>query len=210
MHIPDGFLSTSVWLPAWGVSAGLLSVFIRKATRVFKDKLVPLTGVMAAFIFAAQMFNFPVAAGTSGHLLGGVLAAVLLGPWVGAVVIAVVLIVQCFVFLDGGVTALGANIFNMSVIGSVGGFFIYRAVAKIIKSKKGILIGAAIAAWFSVVAASILCAVELGLSGIVPLKAALIAMSAVHALIGIGEAAITVVIISFVLKVRPDLIYKPE
>lgn len=209
MHIPDGFLSVKVWAPTWGISIGFLSIFIRKASAVFKDKMLPLTGVMAAFIFAAQMLNFPVGVGVSGHLLGGVLAAVLLGPWIGAVVITVVLIVQCFVFLDGGVTALGANIFNMAVVGSAGSFFIYKAVAAIFRySKTGILTGAAVAAWLSVVISSLLCAFELGLSGVVPTATAVTAMGLVHSIIGIGESIITVLIISFILKVRPDLVYK--
>lgn len=209
MHIPDGFLSVKVWVPTWGISIGFLSIFIRKAAVVFKDKMIPLAGVMAAFIFAAQMLNFPVAAGTSGHLLGGVLASVLLGPWIGGVVITVVLIVQCLVFSDGGVTALGANILNMAIVGSAGSFFIYRFIAAIFKYNKiGILTGAAAAAWLSVVLASVLCAFELGLSGIVPMATAVVAMGVVHSLIGIGEAIITVLIISFILKVRPDLIYK--
>lgn len=209
MHIPDGFLSTRVWAPAWGISIGFLSIFIRKAAAIFKDKMIPLTGVMAAFIFAAQMLNFPVAAGTSGHLLGGVLASVLLGPWIGGVVITVVLIVQCFIFLDGGVTALGANILNMAVVGSAGSFFIYNAIAAAFKyNKTGILMGAAVAAWMSVVLASVLCALELGLSAVVPTSTAVVAMSLVHSLIGIGEGVITVLIISFILRVRPDIIYK--
>lgn len=209
MHIPDGFLSAGVWVPAWGISIGFLSVFIRKAAAIFKDKMIPLAGVMAAFIFAAQMLNFPVAAGTSGHLLGGVLASVLLGPWIGGVVITVVLIVQCFIFSDGGVTALGANILNMAVVGSAGSFFIYNAIAAAFKyNKTGILMGAAIAAWMSVVLASVLCALELGLSDIVPTATAIVAMGLVHSLIGIGEGAITVLIISFILRARPDIIYK--
>ena len=112
MHIPDGFLTVNTWLPAWIVSLGGLGVCLKKVSAMLKDKMVPLMGVMAAFIFAAQMLNFPVMGGTSGHLLGGVLAAVLLGPYAGAIVIAVVLAVQCLIFQDGGLTSLGANIFD--------------------------------------------------------------------------------------------------
>ena len=133
---------------------------------------------------------------------------VLLGPYAGAIVIAVVLTAQCLIFQDGGLTALGANIFNMSFLGAIGGYFIYNIIRRIIKNNRGIIIGAGIAAWASVVVASSACAVELAISGTSPLRAALPAMAGVHALIGIGEAIITCLIIGFVLKVRPDLIYR--
>ncbi|MBU1007268.1 MAG: energy-coupling factor ABC transporter permease [Candidatus Omnitrophica bacterium] len=207
MHIPDGFLAANTWVPAWIVSMGGLGYCIKRVSVFLKDKTVPLMGVMAAFIFAAQMLNFPVAAGTSGHLLGGVLAVVLLGPYAGAIVIAVVLAVQCLVFQDGGLTALGANIFNMSFIGAMGGYIIYNVIKNLIGGNKGIIIGTAAAAWASVVLASSACAVELAVSGTSPLRIALPAMALVHMLIGIGEAFISVVVVSFVLKTRPDLIY---
>jgi len=210
MHIPDGFLAANTWVPAWVISVGGLGYCVKRASEALKDKMVPLMGVMAAFIFAAQMLNFPVAAGTSGHLLGGVLAAVLLGPYAGAVVIAVVLAVQCLVFQDGGLTALGANILNMSFIGTMGGYIIYSLIRKTIGDNKGILMGAAIAAWVSVVLASSACAIELAVSGTSPLKIVLPAMVLVHMLIGIGEAIISVFVLSFVLKTRPDLIYNKE
>ncbi|MBL7197390.1 MAG: energy-coupling factor ABC transporter permease [Candidatus Omnitrophica bacterium] len=208
MHIPDGFLAVNTWVPAWLISIGGIGYCLKKTAQLLKDKMVPLMGVMAAFIFAAQMLNFPVMGGTSGHLLGGVLAVVLLGPYAGAIVIAVVLTAQCLIFQDGGLTALGANIFNMSFLGAIGGYFIYNIIRRIIKNNRGIIIGAGIAAWASVVVASSACAVELAISGTSPLRAALPAMAGVHALIGIGEAIITCLIIGFVLKVRPDLIYR--
>lgn len=207
MHIPDGFLTANTWVPAWIISIGGIGYCIRKVGQLLKDRVIPLMGVMSAFIFAAQMLNFPVAGGTSGHLLGGVLAVVLVGPYAGAVVIAIVLIVQCLVFQDGGLTALGANIFNMSIVGSMGGYLIYNLVRKAIGSDRGIIIGAAIAAWLSVIAASSACAVELAISGTSPLKVALPAMALVHMLIGAGEAIVTYLVVAFVLKVRPDLIY---
>jgi len=169
--------------------------------------MVSLMGIMSAFIFAAQMINFPVVGGTSGHLLGGVLAAVLLGPYAGAVVLTCVLIFQCLVFQDGGLLALGANIFNMALIGTIGGYLIFKGLNKILSNKKGSLMGAGTAAWFSVVLAASFCALELALSGISPLGVVLPAMVGIHALIGIGEALITVAVLSFVQKVRPDLIY---
>ena len=206
MHIPDGFLATSTWIPAWIVAAGGIGYSLRKTARVVKDRIIPLIGTMAAFIFAAQMLNFPVMGGTSGHLLGGVLAAVMLGPYAGAVTISVVLIVQCLIFQDGGLTALGANILNMALIGTVGGYYIYSGLRKIVGVER-FLLAVVLASWFSVVLASCACAIELAISGTSPLGIALPAMAGVHALIGIGEAIITALVTSFVLKTRPDLIY---
>ncbi len=208
MHIPDGFLAVNTWVPGWVVSFCGLGYCIKRTARILKDRMIPLMGVMAAFIFAAQMLNFPVAGGTSGHLLGGVLASILLGPYAGAIVVAVVLTAQCFIFQDGGVTALGANIFNMAFISAFMGYYIYRLIRSFIKGKGGIVVGAAIASWFSVVIASGACALELAFSGTSPLRIALPAMVVVHILIGIGEALITSLVISFILKVRPDLIYE--
>lgn len=210
MHIPDGFLSANTWVPAWLISLGGIGYCLKRTAQLLKDRMVPMMGVMAAFIFAVQMLNFPVMGGTSGHLLGGVLAAVLLGPYAGAIVIAIVLTAQCLIFQDGGLTALGANIFNMSFLGAMGGYFIYNAIRRIIGDNKGIIIGTGIAAWTSVVVASAACAVELAISGTLPLRVALPAMVGVHAFIGIGEAIISCLVISFVLKVRPDLIYRKE
>lgn len=207
MHIPDGFLAANTWVPAWLISIGGLGFCLKKTVQVLKDKMIPLMGVMAAFIFAAQMLNFPVMGGTSGHLLGGVLAAVLLGPYAGAIVIALVLAVQCLIFQDGGLTTLGANIFNMSFVGACGGYFIYNIIRKIIGANRGIIIAAAVSAWLSVVVASSVCAIELAISGTSPLMVALPAMAGVHALIGAGEAIITCLVVGFVIKVRPDLIY---
>ncbi len=210
MHIPDGFLSANTWMTAWLISAGGVGYCLKRTAQLLKDRMVPLMGVVAAFIFAAQMLNFPVVGGTSGHLLGGVLAAVLLGPYAGAIVIAIVLSAQCLIFQDGGLTALGANILNMSIVGSFGGYFVYDVIRRSIDSNKGIIIGTGIAAWVSVVAASALCAIELAASGTSPLKVALPAMAGIHFLIGIGEAAITCLVVSFIIRVRPDLIYKKE
>ena len=167
--------------------------------------MVPLMGVMAAFIFAAQMINFPVPGGTSGHLVGGVLAGVVLGPWAGTVVLALVLGVQCLVFQDGGLTALGANIVNMAIIGAWGGASLYDGVRKL-TPRVNRLAAAAFCAWASVVASSAACAAELALSGTSPLRIVLPAMLAVHVLIGIGEAILTAMILGFILKVRPDLV----
>ena len=210
MHIPDGFLTANTWIPTWLISIGGIGICLKKLSNTLKDKMVPLMGVMAAFIFAAQMLNFPVMGGTSGHLLGGVLAAVLLGPYAGAAVIAVVLVVQCLIFQDGGLTTLGANIFNMSFVGAMGGYVVYNLIRSVIKGERGIIIGAGIAAWLSVVLASSVCAFELAISGTSPLRVALPARGGVHVLIGLGEALITCLVIGFILKVRPDLIYNTK
>jgi cobalt/nickel transport system permease protein len=211
MHIPDGFLNAQTWIPAWVVSAGGIGYSLKRATRVVKDRLIPLMGVMAAFIFAAQMLNFPVMGGTSGHLLGGVLASVLLGPYAGAIVISVVLLVQCLVFQDGGLTTLGANILNMALIGTIASYFLFRLLLAVF-GRKGFLAAVAAAAWLSVMLASAVCAFELALSGTSPIRIALPAMAGVHALIGVGEAVITTLVVSFVLRTRPDLVqdWNPE
>lgn len=210
MHIPDGFLTADTWVPAWIIAVGWLAYCFRRAALVLKDKMIPLMGVMAAFIFAAQMLNFPIAAGTSGHLLGGVLAAVLMGPYIAAIVIACVLLAQCLIFQDGGLTALGANIVNMSFAATIAGYLAYAFIKKILGEKKGFFIAVAFASWVSVVLAASFCAIELALSKTVPLGITLPAMTSVHALIGIGEAIITCLVLSFIIKVRPDLIYKRE
>ncbi|MFZ5800609.1 MAG: energy-coupling factor ABC transporter permease [Candidatus Omnitrophota bacterium] len=208
MHIPDGFLEPKVWICGWGLSAAAVATCLKKINRKLKDNTVPLMGVMAAFIFAAQMVNFPVLAGTSGHLLGGVLAAVLLGPYAGVVVIALVLGVQCLFFQDGGLTALGANIFNMAIVGTFGGYIVYDILRKVIKGDNGVLIATGVAAWASVVSSAVFCALELAVSGAAPLKVVLPAMGFVHTFIATAEALITTLIVSFILRVRADLIYK--
>ncbi len=207
MHIPDGFLSPPIFASGWLLSLGVLGLALRKTRQILQDKTIPLMGVMAAFIFAAQMLNFPVLGGTSGHLLGGVLAAAMLGPFAGCVVLSLVLIVQCLIFQDGGLTALGANIFNMAIVGSAFSYYFYVILKKIIPVKNP-LPALFIASWFSVVAAAGCCAVELALSGASLLRIVLPAMLLVHIFIGIGEGIITVLALGFILRVRPDLIYK--
>lgn len=208
MHIPDGFLTANTCGAAWLISIAGVSFCLRRATLLLKEKAIPLMGVVSAFVFAAQMLNFPILYGTSGHLLGGVLTVVLLGPYAASVVITIVLIIQCLIFQDGGLTTLGANILNMAFLGTIGGYFIYRLIRKIVRGAKGIMIGAAVASWCSVVIAAGACAMELAVSRTSPFKVVFPAMIFVHTFIGIGEAVITTFIISFILKVRPDLIYK--
>ena len=210
MHIPDGFLTTNTWLPAWVVSAGGIGCCVRRTSRLLKERMIPLMGVMAAFIFAAQMLNFPVMGGTSGHLIGAVFAAILLGPYAAAVVMTVVLIAQCLIFQDGGLTALGANVLNMALISSFSGYLIYNIARRAVKGNSGMIAGAAVASWASVVIAASACAVELSVSGTSPFSVVFPSMVFVHAVIGAGEAAITCVMVALVLKVRPDLIYHKD
>ena len=206
MHIPDGFIDLKTAISSGLISAGGLAVAIYKVKSYFKAKVIALMGVISALIFALQMINFSIPGGTSGHLLGGALAAIVLGPHAGAVVITVVLIVQAFIFMDGGVTALGANVFNMAIIGVYGAYLIYWLITKMSKSKTIFYIAVVLASWFSVVAASFFAALQLGISGTYAMGITLKAMTGVHAIIGIGEAIITVAVIAFINKVRPDLI----
>ena len=207
MHIPDGFLSGPVVAAGYAVSGAVCALAVARANRRLGEREVPLLGMTAAFIFAAQMINFPVAGGTSGHFLGATLAAVLLGPLNACLVMAIVLTIQCLGFADGGLTALGANLFNMGIVGAIGAWLLFRALQAVLpRSRWGFLAAAAAACWVAVVVASAFCAVELAWSGISPLRVALPAMAGVHALIGVGEAAITTAVLSSVLAVRPDLI----
>jgi cobalt/nickel transport system permease protein len=209
MHVPDGFLSLPISLCTGAIAVALIAVSLNRVQAEFQERAVPLMGVCAAFIFAVQMVNFPIPGGTSGHLLGGTLAGVLLGPWAGSLVMSVVFIVQAVMFQDGGLTALGANIANMGLVGTFGGYYCYKLVRQICgrHSWLGISTGVAIAAWVSVVAASVICALELSISETVPLAVALSAMVSWHIAIGVGEALITVVTVSFIWRTRPELLY---
>jgi len=207
MHIPDGFLTPEVAAACAVPAIGAVGYGLRRASRELDERRVPLLGVTAAFVFAAQMLNFPVAGGTSGHFLGAALAAILLGPWLASVVLAVVLVVQSFVFADGGVTALGANVLNMGVIGAlvVGGLMV--GAQRVLPQRRGVFLAVAGAgAWLAVMAGASATALELAISGTVPLGTVLPAMLGVHTLIGIGEAVITVAAVSAVMSTRPDVV----
>jgi len=212
MHIPDGFLSLPVSFLTWILAIGLILLCLNRVQAEYQERAVPLMGVCAAFIFAAQMINFPIPGGTSGHLLGGTLAGVLLGPWAGSLVMVTVFIVQAAVFQDGGLTVLGANITNMGLVGTFFGYYVYRTIRYALgrNSWRGIVVGTAVASWLSVFVAAILTGIELALSGTVPLQVALTAMVSWHVIIGIGEAIITLAAISFIWRTRPDLIYEPS
>ncbi len=207
MHIPDGILNGGICAGGYAVSVSVCGLAVAKADRVLAERETPLLGVLAAFIFAAQMLNFPIPGGTSGHFLGALIAAILIGPLNACLVMSVVLAIQCLFFADGGLTALGANIFNMGIGSAFGGYAVFaflKAVAP--RSRAGFLFSAALAAWVSVVVGSFLCAGELALSGAIPGRIVFPAMVGVGGLIGVGEAAITVSALSLILASRPDLI----
>jgi cobalt/nickel transport system permease protein len=207
MHIPDGFLDTTTVATTCAVSAVAVASAARMANSKISEKQVSLMGVTAAFIFAAQMLNFPVIGGTSGHLIGAALAAILLGPWAGVLIMTCVLIVQCLVFQDGGLLALGANVLNMGVIAPFAGYYIYRGVSGFLGGdRRSMLVGGFIAAWGSVLLAAAACAVELWLSGTSPWHIALPAMAGWHVLIGVGEGLITAAALSLVLATRRDIL----
>ncbi len=209
MHIPDGFMSAGTSIGAGVVTAGGLGVCLRRTRDILGERQIPLAGLTAAFVFAAQMLNFPVAAGTSGHLIGGVLAAVLVGPWIGALCLAVVLVVQAL-FADGGLTALGLNIFNMALVGTLGGCAIFAGLRRVLPDNRtGVLTATALAAWASVVLASIAFSVEYAIGGTGGVSSTTVfgAMVGVHSLIGIGEAVITTLTVGAVLSARPDLVH---
>lgn len=204
LHIPDGFLSLVVSLICWAITVITLSVAISRTNKSLGEKQVPLMGIMAAFIFAAQMINFPVAGGTSGHLLGGALSAIVLGPWAGMLVMTAVIAVQAFLLQDGGLVVMGANILNMGLITAAIGYGLYRGVIGSPRETK--LTVAGVAAWLSVMAGALATAFQLWLSGTSNLQTVTLAMLGVHALIGIGEALITVAALAFILQTRPDLL----
>ena len=211
MHIPDGVIGPGVSAAAGALAAGGFGVAVSRSRRYLTDRLVPLAALVTAFVFAAQMINFPVLPGMSGHLLGGVMAAVLVGPWTGFIVIAIVLIIQALMFADGGLTALGLNMVNMALIGGVGGYAVYRILFRIAGSRPNrVPAVAAVAAFISVPLAALGFVAEFALGGTtesLSLGAILIAMTTTHVLIGIGEGAITFFVVGAVMRARPDLVY---
>ncbi|MBD2726924.1 energy-coupling factor ABC transporter permease [Nostoc sp. FACHB-892] len=208
MHIPDGFVSVPVAGATGLASIAALFIAFGRSQEAFGIRRAPILGLTTAFIFAAQMINFPVAGGTSGHLLGGTLAAIVLGsPWAGTLCIATVLIIQAVLFADGGITALGANILNMAVVGVWVGWVLTQTLQRLLGGSKGRLpLAAGIAAGLSVVVAAIACAIELALSGTAPVAIVLAGMAGVHILIGIGEGIITGGVLTYLATARPDLL----
>lgn len=214
MHIADGLLSPAVCVGAGLLVAGAVGLSLRQLQNSLATRTIPLTGMLAALVFAGQMVNFPLlGANVSGHLLGGVLAAVILGPWAGCLALTVVLIVQCFLFADGGLTSLGANILNMGVVGSLGGYAVYATIRRRVAGSRGVIVAAVIASWVSVLAAAALFCFEFALShpaGSFDLTTVCLLMTAYHSVIGVGEALITGLVLGVVLAQRPDLIHNPE
>jgi len=210
MHIPDGFINAPTSIVGGVMAVGLIAVSIKKAGDALDDRQLPLAGLVAAFIFALQMLNFPVAGGTSGHLLGGCLAAVLVGPWVGSLAMSVVFIVQALVFADGGLTALGLNIILMGYTTCFVGYGMFLLLRNILpRSRTGVTLAAGGAAWCGVVAASLVFTgyYAVGGTGGASVGTVAVAMIGVHMLIGIGEAIITGLTVGAVMATRPDLVY---
>ena len=206
MHIPDGFLDAKTIVAASILSAAGVAAALRHVKSSLTPRKVPLMGLTAAFLFVAQMINFPVIGGTSGHLLGGVLAALLLGPAEAVLIMVVVLSAQCFLFADGGLLSLWANILNMGLAAPLGGYALFRLSASRRKSTAGRFAAAALASWFSVVLASVFCAGELAWSGTVAWRLGFPAMAGIHILIGAGEAVMTMFILAAIVKTRPELL----
>jgi cobalt/nickel transport system permease protein len=210
VHIPDGFIDAPTSIGAAAASAGGLAVSLRRSAEVLEDRLAPMAGLVAAYVFAVQMLNFPVAAGTSGHLLGGALAAVLVGPWVGSLCIAVVLVVQALLFADGGLSALGLNVFNMAVVGVFAGYGLFVLARRVLPAtRSGVAAASGVAALLSVVLAALAFALEYAVGGAGGASTGRVfaAMGGVHVLIGIGEALITALTVSAVVAARPDLVH---
>lgn len=206
MHIPDGFLSTLVSVIFWVVSIALVGVALRQTGKTLRERQVPLMGVLAAAIFAGQMLNFSVTGGTSGHLLGAALATILLGPWAAVVVMTCVVSIQALLFQDGGLLALGANIFNMAIVGVFVAYAAYTLVQRLARGKVwGLFVGGFSAAWLSIFIASLSCALQLAVSGTSPANISVPAMGGIHALIGIGEGIITLGALALLYAARRDL-----
>ena len=209
MHVPDGFINAATSVGTGVVAAGGLGVSLRNAARALRDFHIPLAGVPAALIFALQMLNFPVLPGVSGHLMGGALAAILLGPWMGAVVVSVVVIVQALFFADGGISALGVNVTNIALVTAFVAWPVFRGVLKILpKTRLSAMAAAMVSAFVSVLAGSFAFVLEYALGGVggAPIGTVLGAMTGIHALIGVGEGLITATALGTVLAVRPDLV----
>lgn len=210
MHIPDGFINIPTAAGTAAAAVAGLGYSVRAAKTQLDEKAAPLVGLVAVFIFAGQMINFPVAAGTSGHLLGGALAAVLVGPHAASLALTVVLAIQALLFADGGLTALGLNVFNMSIIGVWGGYGVFLLTRKVLRhSDLSILVGSALGAFISVPLAATFFSAQYAIGGEGTFAASTVftAMFSTHLLIGIGEAVITTMTVGAILKTRPDLVF---
>jgi cobalamin biosynthesis protein CbiM len=210
VHVPDGFIDAPVSVATGAVAVAGVAVALRGARRELDDRTAPLAGLTAAFVFAAQMLNFPVASGTSGHLLGGTLAAILVGPYTGVLCVSVVLLMQALLFADGGLTALGTNVTTMALVTVAVGYGLFRLLLRVLpKTRASVSVSAFAAAVVSVPAAALAFTAVYAVGGTADVSIGKVAaaMIGVHVLIGIGEALITAVTVSSVLAVRPDLVY---
>jgi len=206
-HIPDGFLSPAVLAGTAAVSGGALWLAARRTRTSLAERQLPLIGAMTAFLFAAQLFNFPLTAGTSAHLLGGVLVAALAGPATAMLVVFSVVLVQALLFQDGGIAALGANTLNLAVLGAGGGWLVWRWLLALLGTGQRVrLVAAALAAFASAMLTGLGVALELSLSGAVPLRAGLLVVGGAHVFVGLGEAVLTGGILALAWRARPELL----
>lgn len=205
MHIPDGLLDPKTLIGTAALSAAGVAYAARQVRRQLDSRQVPRVAVLTAFVFAAQMVNFPIPGGTSGHLMGGALVSVAFGPWVSTVVMSTVVAIQALLFQDGGITALGANLLNMALLGPLVGYGVYRSLKFLWHSRLGWLTAVFLSGWLSVVVAAVAAAVEMALSGTIPLRVGLPAMGFWHLFIGLGEGAITAAAAAYLAAERPEL-----
>lgn len=210
MHVPDGFLNAPTSVATGVIAAAGVAIALRGARRELDDRTAPMAGLVATFVFAGQMINFPVAGGTSGHLLGGALAAVLVGPYTGALCISVVLLVQALLMADGGITAIGTNITLMGLVGAGTGWLVFSALRRVLPKRISMVVPAAgVAALVSVPVAALAFTAMFVIGGTAPIETStvLTAMLGWHTVIGVGEAIITMLVIGTVVATRPDLVY---
>jgi len=214
MHIPDGLLDPITTIVLWIVTIAIMILGYFRMGKMFEkedsEKMIPYIGVLAAVIFAFQFINYPVPGGTSGHLVGGTLVAIILGPWASVIVLFLILVIQSL-FGDGGITALGPNAFNMGIIGGIVGFYIVVLLVRIfnktsLKKELKVAIATAIGSYIAIVLASFICGIEIGIGGAIPMEIAIPAMVFWHLIIGIGEAIISALIVFYIYKTKPDFI----
>jgi len=214
MHIPDGLLDPITTIVLWIVTIAIMILGYFRMGKMFEkedsEKMIPYIGVLAAVIFAFQFVNYPVPGGTSGHLVGGTLVAIILGPWASVIVLFLILVIQSL-FGDGGITALGPNAFNMGIIGGIVGFYIVVLLVRLfnktsIKKELKVTIATAIGSYIAIVLASFICGIEIGIGGAIPMEIAIPAMVFWHLIIGIGEAIISALIVFYIYKTKPDFI----
>ncbi|MBA7516977.1 putative fused nickel transport protein LarMN [subsurface metagenome] len=214
MHIPDGLLDPITTIVLWIVTIAIMILGYFRMSKMFEkedsEKMIPYIGVLAAVIFAFQFVNYPVPGGTSGHLVGGTLVGVILGPWAAVIVLFLILVIQSL-FGDGGITALGPNAFNMGIIGGIVGFYIVVLLVRLfnktsLKKELKVTIATAIGSYIAIVLASFICGIEIGIGGAIPMEIAIPAMVFWHLIIGIGEAIISALIVFYIYKTKPDFI----